>query len=46
VAQRYVIQVQQVSSSESSVTILDEDGSPADASTSGRMLSLIHGQLR
>jgi outer membrane protein assembly factor BamC len=45
-AQRYVIQVQEVSSSESSVTILNEDGSPADASTSGRMLSLIHGQLR
>ncbi len=46
VAQRYVIQVQEVSSSESSVTILNEDGSPADASTSGRMLSLIHSQLR
>ena len=45
-AQRYVIQVQQVSSSESSVTILNEDGSPADASTSRRMLSLIHSQLR
>jgi outer membrane protein assembly factor BamC len=46
VDRRYVIQVQQVSSSESSVTILNEDGSPANASTSGRMLSLIHSQLR
>ncbi len=45
-AQRYVIQVHQVSSSESSVTILNEDGSQADASTSRRMLSLIHSQLR
>lgn len=46
VAQRYIIQVNEVSSSESMVTVLNEDGSAADASTSRRMLSLIQGQLK
>ncbi|HBH34878.1 MAG TPA: hypothetical protein DDW45_00195 [Gammaproteobacteria bacterium] len=46
IAQRYIIQVQKDSSSESVVYVLNEDGSQADGSTSRRMLSLIQSQLR
>ncbi|MEN8214543.1 MAG: outer membrane protein assembly factor BamC [Pseudomonadota bacterium] len=44
-AKRYIIQVQQLSASESAVTVLNEDGTQAAASTSRRMLSLIDSQL-
>jgi outer membrane protein assembly factor BamC len=45
-AQRYIVQVQQDSATESVVYVLNEDGSQAGASVSRRILTLIQSQLR